>query len=102
MEHKIVWTVQIERAGNYVLYACAYFFGNELILRIEDESGKVVREQHVTADEEKVHAWEFSFDREGKYRLVLMPKKGKGSSARTSKQIFVVPKEVAQKELGDE
>ncbi|MCS6860000.1 MAG: hypothetical protein NZT92_06750, partial [Abditibacteriales bacterium] len=94
-EHSITWTVQVERAGKYVVYACASFFGNELILRIEDESGKIVHERPVTAEEEKVHAWEFTFDREGKYRLVLVPKKGQGGSARISKILFVVPKDVA-------
>lgn len=54
-----------------------------------------MQERLVSADAEKVHSWTLPFSREGKYRLILMPKDGKGDAARVSKYIFVVPKEVA-------
>jgi len=94
-EHKVFWTVQIERAGEYLVYACAHFFGHDLLLRVVDEKGQVVQERLVSADAEKVHSWTLPFSREGKYRLILMPKEGKGGSARIGKTLFVVPKEVA-------
>lgn len=71
------------------------FFGHELLLRVVDEKGQVVQERLVSADAEKVHSWALPFSREGKYRLILMPKEGKGGSARIGKTLFVVPKEVA-------
>lgn len=98
-EHSVSWTVQVERAGEYVVYACAYFFGNELMLRVLDENGQVVQERIVTADVERVYAWSLSFAQSGKYRLILMPKGSKGSSAQISKIIFVLPKDEALKGL---
>ncbi|MCS7224425.1 MAG: hypothetical protein NZ959_07705 [Armatimonadetes bacterium] len=91
--HAVRWTFSATKTGAYGAYACAIFFGHQLLLRLEDQEGRPVHQQFVTSDKEGIVLWRFPIEQPGTYRLVLTPKDGRSGAARVAKFIFVVPEE---------
>jgi hypothetical protein len=90
-EHSVTWQVQVVEAGEYVFYACANFFGNEMNLLILDEKGQLKDKLAVRADVEGVHAWRLRFEALGNYKLVITTPSGKGGMGTVAKFAFLVP-----------
>jgi len=90
-EHSVIWQVQVVEPGEYVFYACANFFGNEMNLLIFDEKGQLKGKLTVRADVEGVHAWRLRLEAPGNYKLVITPPNGKGRMGVVAKFAFLVP-----------
>jgi hypothetical protein len=90
-EHSVTWQAKVTEPGDFVLYICANFFGNEMNLLVLDERGQLKGKSLVRADVEDVHALRLRFEAPGNYKLVITPPDGKGGMGVVAKFAFLVP-----------
>ncbi|MFA0746700.1 MAG: hypothetical protein EORIYHIE_000569 [Candidatus Fervidibacter sp.] len=90
-EHSVTWQAKVTEPGDFVLYICANFFGNEMNLLVFDERGQLKGKSLVRADVEDVYALRLRFEAPGNYKLVITPPDGKGGMGVVAKFAFLVP-----------